>query len=188
MGRLTPPHRIGTNPLSFLALAVTLTIATTGARAQVGALYRCGNEYTNTLSEAEASGRRCVKLASAEWVSSGSDPAGRQYTYNDRRTIFREDGTVETWLQVAAPAPANADPADRVRAMYIRTVSPQVVRCRQRTVSSGATYFLDVRDNSVTKESSLQSALFPPPEVVAETLVRQLCTDRRGTERSLASR
>ena len=188
MGRFTPPSRIGTNSLCLLALAATLTIATADARAQAGALYRCGNEYTNTLSEAEASGRRCVKLANAEWVSSGSDPAGRQYTYNDRRTVFHEDGTVETWLQVAAPAPANADPADRVRAMYIRTVSPQVVRCRQRTVSAGATYFLDVRDNSVTKESSVQSALFPPPEVVAETLVRQLCSDRHGTERSLASR
>jgi hypothetical protein len=185
---MLPPSRIGINSLCLLAVTATLTIATTGARAQAGALYRCGNEYTNTLSESEASGRRCVKLANAEWVSSGSDPAGRQYTYNDRRTVFREDGTVETWLQVAAPAPANADPADRVRAMYIRAVSPQVVRCRQRTVSSGATYFLDVRDNSVTKESSLQSALFPPPEVVAETLVRQLCTDRHGTERALASR
>lgn len=188
MARLSEFRRIETRSLRTVALSLLSALAL-GAHAQAGALYRCGtNEYTNTLSEAEANGRKCAKLANAEWVSSGSDSAGRQYTYNDRRTVFHDDGTVETWLQVEAPKRADADPADRLRALSLRTVSLQRVSCRERTVSSGATYVVDMRDNSVSKESSARTASFPPPEAVAETLVRRLCVERRGAEQSLASR
>ena len=130
MARLSEFRRIETRSLRTVAIASLLSALALGAHAQAGALYRCGtNEYTNTLSEAEANGRKCAKLANAEWVSSGSDSAGRQYTYNDRRTVFHDDGTVETWLQVEAPKRADADPADRLRALSLRTVSLQRVSC-----------------------------------------------------------
>ena len=189
MSRRPDACRIGTRWPRLAAVALMLLVVSFEVQAQAGALYRCGsNDYTNTLSEEAAISRHCVKIGNAEWVFSGSDSAGRQYAYNDRRTVFRPDGTVETWLQVASPPPSVADAANRQAAAAVRTVSPHVIRCRQRTISSGATYFLDMRDNSVSKDSSVRTALFPPPERVAETLIRQLCIDRQGVERSLASR
>ena len=189
MGCVRYPCRIGAESIRLAVFAALLVAASFDAQAQAGAVYRCApNDFTNTLSEQEAIGRHCAKIGSAEWVFSGSDSAGRQYTYNDRRTVFRDDGTVETWLQVVTPQRADADAADRQSALYVRTVSPHVISCRQRAVSSGPTYFLDMRDNSVVKDSSVRSALFPPPERVAEALVRRLCTDRHAGERSLASR
>jgi len=189
MGRVRNACRIGGGSLRLVAVAAMLAATSLDAQAQSGAVYRCGsNAFTNTLSEAEAAGRHCAKIGSAEWVFSGSDAAGRQYTYNDRRTVFRDDGTVETWLQVASPQRVDGGPADPQSAPYLRTVSPQVISCRQRAVSSGPIYFLDMRDNSVVKDSSVRSALFPPPERVLETLIRRLCVDRPALERSLASR
>lgn len=187
MGCVWNACRVGGESLRVAALAAMLAAASSGAHAQSGAVYRCGsNAFTNTLSEAEAISGHCAKIGSAEWVFSGSDSAGRQYTYNDRRTVFRDDGTVQTWLQVAAPQ--RIDAADPQSAPYLRTVSQQVISCRQRAVSSGPTYFLDMRDNSVVKDSSVRTALFPPPERVIETLIRRLCVDRPALERSLASR
>lgn len=189
MPRRPPPSRLGTHWARLAAVAALLLVASFDANAQSGALYRCGsNDYTNTLSEDEAVSRHCAKIGNAEWVFSGSDSAGRQYTYNDRRTVFRPDGTVETWLQVAAPRPLAADSAEAQAVAAMRTVSPHVIRCRQRTISSGATYILNMRDNSVAKDSSMRSDLFPPPERVAEALIRRLCVDRHGLDRSLASR
>lgn len=192
MGCVRNARCIDSASLRLVAGAALLVAASFDVHAQSGALYRCGwNAFTNTLSEQEAISQRCAKIGNAEWVFSGSDAAGRQYTYNDRRTVFREDGTVETWLQVAAPRRVDADRADgadRQSAPYLRMVSPQVISCRQRALSSGPTYLLDMRDNSVVKDSSVRSALFPPPERVVETLIRQLCLDRRALERSLASR
>ena len=175
-------RRTRTHPLRLAAVAALLLVASVDALAQAGALYRCGsNDYTNALTEQEAISRHCTRIGTAEWLFSGSDAAGRQYTYNDRRTVHRPDGTVETWLQVA-------DPADWRASSAVRTVSPHVIRCRQRTISSGATYVLDMRDNSVSKENSLRTDLFPPPERVAEALIRRLCVDRNALDRSLASR
>ncbi|MGZ8260327.1 MAG: hypothetical protein ACXWUL_07240, partial [Caldimonas sp.] len=129
----------------------------------------------------------CAKIGNAEWVFSGVDSAGRHYTYNDRRTVVRDGGKVETWLQVVVPR-AQDPSVDAQALVHVRTVSPHVIRCRERTISSGATYRLDMRDNSVTRDSNVGTALFPPPERVAETLLRQLCIDRQSAERLLASR
>lgn len=189
MGWIRHACRNGADAVCLAAAAALLATASLDAHAQAGALYRCAaNDFTNTLSEEQAIERHCAKIGNAEWVFSGSDAAGRQYTYNDRRTVVRGDGTVETWLQVVAPQRADADLAARQALAYVKTVSPQLIRCRERTVSSGATYFLDMRDNSVVKDSGVRSALFPPPERVAEALVRQLCVDRHVGESSLASR
>jgi len=189
MGSVRAACRSCSKSLGLVAFAAMLAAPSFDVQAQSGALYRCGwNAFTNTLSGQEATSRGCAKIGNAEWVFSGSDSAGRQYTYNDRRTVFREDGTVETWLQVASPERTDADPADRQSAPYLRTVSRQVISCRQRALSSGPTYFLDLRDNSVVKDSSVRTALFPPPERVVETLIRHLCVDRRAPERTLASR
>jgi len=167
----------------LLALASVLSAFTTpAAHAQTGAVYRCGlNEYTNTLSEDQAAARRCVKVSRTDWVFAATDAVGRQYTYNDRRTVVREDGTVETWLQVVPPTrAADVGTASTNVPAYMRIVSPQVIRCRQRTIMSGATYYVDIRDNSISKESSGRSGFFPPPEAVAEVLARQLCAQRPG--------
>ena len=189
MSRRPQVSRFRTHWARFAAVAALLLVASLDAHAQSGALYRCGaSDYTNLLSEEEAVSRHCSKIGNAEWVFSGTDAAGRQYTYNDRRTVFRPDGSVETWLQVAAPRPLVAQTAEAQALASLRTVSPHVIRCRQRTISSGATYHLDMRDNSVAKDSSMRSDLFPPPERVAEALMRRLCVDRQGLDRSLASR
>ncbi|MGZ8258942.1 MAG: hypothetical protein ACXWUL_00135 [Caldimonas sp.] len=189
MGRTPVACRCRSPSLRAAAVASLLAAAAvSSAQAQSGALYRCGtNAFTNTITEEEAIGRHCAKIGSAEWVFSGSDSSGRQYTYNDRRTVFRDGDTVETWLQVVVPRAENPG-ADGQALVYVRTVSPHVIRCRERTISSGATYRLDMRDNSVTRDSNVRTALFPPPERVAETLLRQLCVDRQPAERSLASR
>ena len=189
MARLPSTCRIGPHSLCLVTLVSMLGAMAFDVHAQSGAVYRCAaNDYTNTLTESQAVGRHCAKISNAEWVFAGSDSAGRQYTYNDRRTVFREDGTVETWLQVVAPRTDKADSSDGQTLLHVRTVSPQVIRCRERTISSGATYFLNLRDNSVTKDSSMRTAVFPPPERIAETLIRQLCVDRHAGEGSLASR
>ena len=188
MHRQSLARRIGSEALRVGALAWILVAASLDAHAQSGAIYRCAaNDYTNTLTEQEAVSRHCAKIGNAEWVFSGSDAAGRQYTYNDRRTVVRDDGTVETWLQVALPRRFDVNAADGDAATHVRTVSPHVIRCGQRTVTAGATYFLDMRDNSVTKDSSMRAALFPPPERVAETLVRRLCVERTRTSVALRS-
>lgn len=189
MARLPSTRRLGTHSLCLIALVSMLGAMALDVHAQSGAVYRCAsNDFTNTLTENEAASRHCAKIGNAEWVFSGSDSMGRQYTYNDRRTVFREDGTVETWLQVTAPPTDKSDPSDWQTFSFVRTVSPQVIRCRERTISSGATYFLNLRDNTVTKDSSMRTAMFPPPERIAETLMRRLCLDRRAGEGSLASR
>jgi len=165
----------------LLALASALPVfATTAAHSQTGAVYRCAlNDYTNTLTEDQAASRRCVKISRANWVFSATDAAGRQYTYNDRRTVVRDDGTVETWLQVVPPArAADVGTTSMDVSPYLRIVSPQIIRCRQRTITSGATYYVDTRDNSISKEPSGRSGFFPPPERVAEALARQLCAER----------
>jgi hypothetical protein len=189
MARLPFPRRLETSLLCLIATESMLGVMPFDVHAQSGAVYRCGsNDYTNTLSENEAVSRRCAKIGDAEWVFSGSDLAGRQYTYNGRRTVVREDGTVETWLQVVAPRVDSADSFAWQTLPYVRTVSPQVIHCRERTISSGATYFVNLRDNSVTKDSSMRTAAFPPPERIAETLMRRLCPDHRAGEESLVSR
>jgi len=168
----------------LLALASSLPLfAATAAHAQAGAVYRCGvNDYTNTLTEDQAASRHCVKVSRTDWVFSATDAVGRQYTYNERRTVVRDDGTVETWLQVVPSArAADVGTTSTDVLPYLRIVSPQVIRCRQRTITSGATYYVNVRDNSISKEPSGRSGFFPPPERVAEALARQLCADGRGT-------
>jgi len=163
--------------LRALAAIAALAFATAPSHAQVGALYRCAtNEYTNMLSADEAAARGCAKIAKAEWVASGSDASGRKYEYNDRRTVFRGDGIVETWLQVVPAAPETAAGDD---AAVVKTVSRQLIRCDRRTIASGATYVFDPRDNSVVRDGREQSPYFPPPGPVAETLMRRLCANAR---------
>ena len=145
------------------------------SHAQVGALYRCAsNEYTNMITAGEATTRGCTKIAKAEWVASGTDANGRKYEYNDRRTVYRGDGIVETWLQVVPSAPEMV-PGDDVA--IVKTVSRQLIRCNRHTIASGATYTFDPRDNSVVRDSREQSPFFPPPGPVAEALMRDLCAN-----------
>jgi len=165
----------------YVARYVQAVVAATGlmlglpSHAQVGALYRCAsNEYTNMISAAEATARGCTKIAKAEWVASGSDAGGRKYEYNDRRTVYRGDGIVETWLQVVPSAPETVPGDD---AATLKTVSHQLIRCNRRTITSGATYTFDPRDNSVVRDSREQNPFFPPPGPVAEALMRSLCAN-----------
>ena len=160
-------------PLRALVTGAALLLAAAPSFAQVGALYRCAsNEYTNMLTADDAAARGCVKIAKAEWVASGSDASGRKYEYNDRRTVYRGDGIVETWLQVVPPVPETAPGDD---AAVVKTVSRQLIRCNRHTIASGATYVFDPRDNSVVRDSREQSPYFPPPSPVAEVLMRRLC-------------
>jgi hypothetical protein len=159
---------------AFVAIAALLLLAAP-SHAQVGALYRCAtNEYTNMLTADEAAARGCVKIAKAEWVASGSDASGRKYEYNERRTVFKGNGIVETWLQVVPSAPEVAPGDD---AAVVKTVSRQLIRCDRQTIASGATYVFDPRDNSVVRDSREQSPFFPPPGPVAQTLIRHLCAN-----------
>jgi len=161
--------------LRALATVAALLLWAGPLQAQVGALYRCAtNEYTNMLSAEQATAQGCTKIAKAEWVASGSDWGGRKYEYNERRTVFKGNGLVETWLQVATDSDTNnADAAD------VRTVSRQVIQCDRRTIASGAAYLFDPRDNSVVRDSREQNPYFPPPQAVAETLIRRLCGSGR---------
>jgi hypothetical protein len=140
---------------SLLALYALWVFAMPPAQAQAGALYRCSaGEYTNMLSASEAQARQCAKIGNAEWVAAASDSAGNKYEYHDRRTVYRGNGSVETWLQVVRSAlPENDIP----------------------------TYLFDPRDNTVIRDASVRSEFFPLPQAVAETLVRQLCA---GVERT----
>lgn len=159
--------------LRALIASSALLLGAAPSFAQVGALYRCAtNEFTNMLSADEAAARGCVKIARAEWVASGSDASGRKYEYNERRTVFKGNGVVETWLQVV-PSVAETIPGDD--AAVVKTVSRQLIRCDRRTIASGATYVFDPRDHSVVRDSREQSPYFPPPGPVAETLMRHLC-------------
>jgi len=156
-----------------LVAGTALLLAASPSFAQVGALYRCAtNEYTNMLSIEEAAARGCVKIAKAEWVASGSDANGRKYEYNERRTVFKGNGVVETWLQVVPEVPETIPGDD---AAVVKTVSRQLIRCDRHTIASGATYLFDPRDNSIVRDSREQSPYFPPPGPVAETLMRRLC-------------
>jgi hypothetical protein len=160
----------------FVAVIPLLLLWASPAKAQVGALYRCAtNEFTNMLTPEQATAQRCTKIAKAEWIASGSDWSGRNYAYNERRTVFKGNGLVETWLQVANTADAND-----AHAAVTRTVSRQVIECDRRTIASGAAYVFDPRDNSVVRDSREQNPYFPPPEVVAETLIRRLCGNGRA--------
>ena len=144
-------------------------------------MYRCpAGEYTNMLSAAEAQARQCTKIANAEWVLAASDSNGRKYEYNDRRTVFRGNGLIETWLQVVRSVLPGGDGADAQRAADVRAVSPRVIECSRRTIAAGPTYFFDPRDNTVVKDASEKSADFPPPPAIREVLIRQLCTDGRA--------
>jgi len=90
---------------SLLPIFTLFVLATPPAQAQVGAMYRCSAvEYTNMLSASEAQARQCAKIGSAEWVAVASDAAGNKYEYHDRRTVYRGNGSVETWLQVVRSA------------------------------------------------------------------------------------
>jgi hypothetical protein len=161
---------------ALLASALALAAASP-ARAQVGALYRCAvNEYTNMLTADEAGARGCTKIAKAEWIASGGDIGGRKYEYNERRTVDRGNGMIETWLQVV-PSPGDVAAAD---AGIVKTVSRHVIQCDRHTIASGATYLFDPRDNSVVKDTREQSPYFPPPGPVAEALFLQLCGSGRS--------
>jgi surface-adhesin protein E len=173
---MAPPRLLGSIRTTTALVALGgLLLAAAPSHAQVGALYRCAsNEYTNMISADEAAARGCTKIAKAEWVASGSDANGRRYEYNDRRTVFRGDGIVETWLQVVPSTPETVAGDD---AAVVKTVSRQVIRCDRRTIASGATYTFDPRDNSVVRDSREQSPFFPPPGAVAEKLMRNLCAN-----------
>jgi hypothetical protein len=160
---------------TLLALFALFFLAAPPAQAQVGALYRCSAvEYTNMLSASEAQARQCAKIGGAEWVAVASDAAGNKYEYHDRRTVYRGNGSVETWLQVVRSAlPRNDE---------MRTVSLQTIECGRKRIVSGMTYLVDPRDNTVIRDASVRNEFFPPPQTVAEALVRQLCAevDRTG--------
>ena len=165
--------------LALFAFSV-LAAAPAQAQAQVGALYRCSAvEYTNMLSAPEAQARQCAKIGNAEWVTAGTDSAGNRYEYHDRRTVYRADRSVETWLQVVrSPVPGNDTAAAPL--VETRTVSPQTIECGRKRIVSGPTYLFNPRDNTVIRDARVRNEFFPPPQTVAETLVRQLCA---GVER-----
>ena len=165
----------------LLALFALFVLAAPPAQAQVGALYRCSAvEYTNMLSASEAQARQCAKIGSAEWVAVASDAAGNKYEYHDRRTVYRGNGSVETWLHVVRSAlPRNdAVPAGNAD---MRTVSLQTIECGRKRIVSGMTYLFDPRDNTVIRDASVGNQFFPPPQAVAEALVRQLCAEVERT-------
>ena len=161
----------------LLPIFTLFVLATPPAQAQVGAMYRCSAvEYTNMLSAAEAQARQCAKIGSAEWVAVASDAAGNKYEYHDRRTVYRGNGSVETWLQVVRSALPRNDPVSG-RNAEMRTVSLQTIECGRKRIVSGMTYLVDPRDNTVIRDASARNEFFPPPQPVAEALVRQLCAD-----------
>ena len=163
---------------SLLALCTLFILAAPPAQAQVGALYRCSAmEYTNMLSASEAQARQCAKIGNAEWVAAASDSAGNTYEYHDRRTVFRGNGSIETWLQVVRSALPENDAA--ARTVEVRTVSLQTIECGRKRIASGPTYLFDPRDNTVIRDASVRNAFFPPPQAVAEALIRQLCAGGR---------
>jgi hypothetical protein len=166
----------------LLAALFTLFVLTApSAQAQVGALYRCSAvEYTNMLSASEAQARQCAKIGSAEWVGVGSDSAGNRYEYHDRRTVHRGNGSVETWLQVVRSALPRSDSVS-ARNADMRTVSLQTIECGRKRIVSGMTYLFDPRDNTVIRDASVRNEFFPPPQAVAEALIRQLCTEVERT-------
>ena len=160
---------------NLLAPFVLFVLAAPPAQAQVGAMYRCSAvEYTNMLSAAEAQARQCAKIGNAEWVAAASDSAGNKYEYHDRRTVYRGNGSVETWLQVVRSVPREGDPAG-ARAADLKTVSLQTIECGRKRIASGPTYLVDPRDNTVIRDASVRNEFFPPPQAVAQALVRQLC-------------
>ena len=57
----------------------------------------------------------------------------------------------------------------------MRTVSLQTIECGRKRIVSGLTYLFDPRDNTVIRDASVRNEFFPPPQAVAEALVRQLC-------------
>ncbi|HEX4235983.1 MAG TPA: hypothetical protein VH041_16980 [Caldimonas sp.] len=164
----------------FLFFA-TLMLASANARSQAGALYRCpSNEYTNMLSAAAADARQCTKIGKAEWVLAGSDHAGMQYQYNERRTVFRGNGLIETWLQVMPSAQEPDEGSDPLAPKEVMTVSPQRIECGRNTIASGNVYYFDPRDNTVVKDSRPRNPFFPPPEPVSAALIRDLCAAGRA--------
>jgi hypothetical protein len=166
---------------SLLALFALLVLATPPAHAQVGALYRCSAvEYTNMLSASEAQARQCAKIAGAEWVALASDSAGNRYEYHDRRTVHRGNGSVETWLQVVRSELPRSDPSP-ARSAEMRAVSLQTIECGRKRIVSGMTYLFDPRDNTVIRDGSVRNEFFPPPQPVAEALVRRLCAEVERT-------
>jgi hypothetical protein len=172
---MAPRSRVIARRALRALVAAALLFVAAPSFAQVGALYRCAsNEYTNMITADEANARGCTKIAKAEWVASGSDASGRKYEYNERRTVFRGNGVVETWLQVVPSVPETVPGDD---AAVIKTVSRQLIRCDRHTIASGATYTFDPRDNSVVRDGREQSPYFPPPGPVAEKLMRNLCAN-----------
>ena len=164
------------SPLALLALIV---LAAAPAQAQVGALYRCSAvEYTNMISASEAQARQCAKIGNAEWVAAASDSAGNKYEYHDRRTVYRGNGSVETWLQVVRSPLRGIDTA-AARPADTRTVSLHTIECVRKRIVSGPTYLVDPRDNTVIRDARVRNEFFPPPQTVAEVLVRQLCAGGR---------
>src|SRR5438105_1069648 len=126
---------------SLLALAALLPMLCAPAHAQVGALYRCpSHQYTNMLAAAQADALGCTRIANAEWVVAARDSGGRQYEYNERRTVFRGHGLIETWLQVVPAMHDGASAADAQLGGGVKTVSRHVIECARRTIASGATY------------------------------------------------
>lgn len=165
---------------SLLVLYALFVFAMPPAQAQAGALYRCSAvEYTNMLLASEAQARGCAKIGNAEWVTAASDSAGNKYEYHDRRTVYRGNGSVETWLQVVRSALPETD-IGGARTADVRTVSLQTIECARKRITTGPTYLVDPRDNTVIRDASVQNEFFPLPQAVAETLVRQLCV---GVER-----
>ncbi len=164
-----------------LIAGVILLLAWSSALAQIGAMYWCpGNEFSNAIADSEARTRSCTKLSNAEWVFYGSDSAGRRYEYNDRRTIFKGGGRIETWLQTT-PGESSSGPVSAAETVGSpKTVSPHVIQCTSRTIVSGATYVYYPQTQAIVKDSRAVSPYFPPPAPVAEALVRHLCADRRS--------
>jgi len=166
---------------SLFLLYALFVFAMSPAQAQPGALYRCSAvEYTNMLSASEAQARQCAKIGNAEWVAAAIDSAGNKYEYHDRRTVYRGNGSVETWLQVVRSALPENDPG-RTRTADVRTVSLQTIECARKRIASGPTYLFYPGDNTVIRVASVRNEFFQLPEAVAETLLRQLCA---GVERT----
>ena len=64
------------------------------------------------------------------------DANGNKYEYNDRRTVFRGNGLIETWVQVVRSALPGTD-TEAQRWAGVKTVSPHVIECSHRKIASG---------------------------------------------------
>ena len=139
----------------------------------------CGQTYELTPQQVPQYAGQTITCTACGKPFSVSIPAGNTYEYHDRRTVFRSNGSIETWLQVVRSSLPENDVAG-ARTADVRTVSLQTIECGRGRIASGPTYLFDPRDNSVVRDASVRNAFFPPPQAVSQALIRKLCSEGRA--------